>query len=288
VKKILLVGGDSRLSKNFMTKYKHYKNIKIFKTTRKLYKKNSIFLDFLNLSQFKNYKGFDSVVIVGGVVDYQECENNYNYAKKVNCINIPLLAKNFLKMGSHVIFISTNTVFKSKKKIPNERTRTCPGFKYAKMKDIAEKKILVLKKRYKKVTILRLTKNLDRNTSPIKKWVTDLKRNKHITAFKDLYFAPILYEQSSKIIYKIIKNKCYGIVHLSGTRDISYCEFAKLLIKKLGKNSQLLNCLNSTDMNIKLIYNHNITALNMKFTKKKLNFNPIELNKVISYLINKK
>ena len=73
-----------------MTKYKHYKNIKIFKTTRKLCKKNSIFLDFLNLSQFKNYKGFDSVVIVGGVVDYQECENNYNYAKKVNCINIPL------------------------------------------------------------------------------------------------------------------------------------------------------------------------------------------------------
>lgn len=285
MKKILLVGGDSRLAKNFFKRYKFSKSFKIFKTTRRFNKKNCIFLNFSDLSKYDHYEGYSTVIIVGGVVDYNECENKYRYAKKVNCVNIPILAKNFLAKGSHIIYISTNTVFKSKKKIPNEKTKTCPGFKYAKMKDIAEKKLLELKKKYKKLTILRLTKNLDRNTPPINKWVSNLKKNKQITAFKDLYFAPILYEHSSEIIYKIMKNNYYGIFHLSGIKDISYCDFANQLIKKLGKKKKLLNCVNSSDLNIRLVYNHKITALKMKYTEKKLNSRPVELRKVINYLI---
>ena len=285
MKKILLIGGDSRLAKIFFKKYKSKKSFKIIKTSRKLNKKNSIFLNFSDLSKFNDYDGYAAVVILGGVVDYKECEKKYSYAKKINCINIPTLAKNFLIKGSHVIFVSTNTVFKSKKKIPSEKSKTCPGFKYAKMKDIAEKKLLNLKKKYNKVTILRLTKNLNKNTSPIKKWIKDLKKNRQITAFKDLYFAPILYEHSSEIIYKIVKNSYYGIFHLSGVKDISYCDFAYKLIRKLGKKKKLLNCVNSSDLNIKLVYNHKITALKMKYTKKKLNLSPIGLNKIVNYLI---
>ena len=285
MKKILLVGGDSRLAKIFFKKYKYNKNFKIFRTTRRLNKKNFIFLNFSDISKYHHYKGFSTVIIIGGVVDYNECENNFNYAKKVNCSNIPILAKNFLARGSHIIYISTNTVFKSKKKIPDEKSKTCPGFKYAKMKDLAEKKLLKLKKKYKKLTILRLTKNLDRNTSPINKWINDLKKNREITAFKDLYFAPILYEHSSEIVYRIMRNNYYGIFHLSGIKDISYCDFASQLIKKLRKKKKLLNCVNSSDLNIKLVYNHKITALNMKYTEKKLKVRPVELKKVINYLI---
>ena len=285
MKKILLIGGDSRLAKVFFNKYKSNKTFKIQKTTRRPQKKNFIFLNLNDISKFNNYNGYDTVVIIGGVVDYYECEKNYRYAKKVNCSNIPALAKKFLTNGSHVIFISTNTVFKSNKTIPDEKSKTCPGFKYAKMKDIAEKKLLKLKNKYNKITILRLTKNLDKNTSPVNKWISDLKKNKKITAFKDLYFSPILYENSSEAIYKIIKNNYYGIFHLSGIEDISYCNFAKQLIKRLGKKNELLNCLNSHDLKIKLVYNHKITALKMKYTKKKLKLKPIELKKIINYLI---
>lgn len=285
MKKVLLVGGDSRLAIAFYKKYKLNKTFKIYKTTRRKNKKNSIFLNFNNISKFNNYYNFNTVIIIGGVVDYNECEKNYKYAKKINCHNIPNLAKNFLANGSHVIFISTNTVFKSIKKVPDEKSKTCPGFKYAKMKNIAEKKLLKLRSRYNKITILRLTKNLNKNVSPVNRWINDLKKNRKITAFKDLYFAPILYEHSSEIIYKIIKNNFYGIFHLSGAKDISYCDFANLLINKLGKKKELLNCVNSSNLNIKLVYNNKITALKMKYTKKILNFKPIELKEVINYLV---
>ena len=96
MKKILLIGGDSRLAKNFFKKYKDNKSFKIFRTTRRLNKKNYIFLNFSDISKYHNYEGFNIVIIIGGVVDYNECEKNYDYAKKVNCFNIPELAKNFL------------------------------------------------------------------------------------------------------------------------------------------------------------------------------------------------
>ena len=65
-----------------------------------------------------------------------------------------------------------------------------------------------------------------------------------------------------------MRNNYYGIFHLSGIKDISYCDFASQLIKKLRKKKKLLNCVNSSDLNIKLVYNHKITALNMKYTEK--------------------
>lgn len=285
--KILLVGGDSRLAKVFYNMYKNDKTNDIWRTTRnKTKKKKIIYLDLFNISSFDHYCNFNQVVIIGGVVDYNICEKNYKYAKKINCKNIPKLIQNFLKFGSHVVFISTNTVFKFKKKLPNEKSKTCPGFKYAHLKDLAEKKILRLKKKYKSVSILRLTKNLDKKSTPINKWIVNLRKNKPIVAFKDLYFAPILYSDSAIMIRQILKHSQYGIFHLSGEKDLSYCSFAGLLIKKLKKNKKLLSCRSSKDLNYKLIYNHDITALDMKYTKTIFKTKPVKINSVIDYLIN--
>jgi dTDP-4-dehydrorhamnose reductase len=287
MKKILLVGGDSRLAKVFYNMYKKDNTCDIWRTTRnKTKNKKIIYLDLSNISSFDQYSNFKQVVIIGGVVDYNICEKYYNYAKQINCRNIPKLIENFLKFGSHVVFISTNTVFKFKNKLPNEKSKTCPGFKYAYLKDLTEKKILRLKKEYKSISILRLTKNLDKKTTPINKWLINLRKNKSIVAFKDLYFAPILYSDSATMIRQILKRKKYGIFHLSGEKDLSYCFFAELLIEKLNKNKNLLSCKLSKDLNYKLIYNHDITALDMKYTKVILKTKPIKINSVIDYLIN--
>jgi dTDP-4-dehydrorhamnose reductase len=287
MKKILLVGGDSRLAKVFYNMYKNDNTCDIWRTTRnKIKNKKIIYLDLSNISSFNQYSNFKQVVIIGGVVDYNICEKHYNYAKQINCRNIPKLIENFLKFGSHVVFISTNTVFKFKNKLPNEKSKTCPGFKYAYLKDLTEKKIFRLKKEYKSISILRLTKNLDKKTTPINKWLINLRKNKSIVAFKDLYFAPILYSDSAAMIRQILKRKKYGIFHLSGEKDLSYCFFAELLIEKLKKNKNLLSCKLSKDLNYKLIYNHDITALDMKYTKVILKTKPIKINSVIDYLIN--
>tara|TARA_X000000950_G_scaffold286385_1_gene395118 strand:- start:698 stop:1564 length:867 start_codon:yes stop_codon:yes gene_type:complete len=283
MKKILLVGADSRLSQEFINRYSN--KYKIFGTSRRGDSK-FIFLDLINIKNLKKIPYVDFVIFIGGAISYDVCENNFSYAKKINCINIPILAERFLKLKSHVIFVSTNTVFKSSKTIPGENTKTSPGFKYAILKDIAEKKFLKLKNKYKKqISILRLTKNINKKTEPFNSWIKNLKKNKNITAFKDLYFAPILYSDSAKILNKIIENKAIGVFHLSGEKDINYCDFAKKLILRSKKKITFVNCQNSNDLKIKLVYNHHITALKMRYTFKKLGVKPVKLSKIINYIL---
>jgi len=280
MEKILIIGGDSRLGKIFYNNYK--KKYKIYRTSRK--KKFNYFLDLKKVKNFQNKIKFDYVLFIAGIVDYQECEKNFYEAKKVNCINIPFLAKKFLKQGSHVIFISTNTVFKSKKKKPKEIDKTNPSFNYSKLKDMTEKKLLILKKNFPKISILRLTKNIDKNTKPFDNWIKILKKTGKINAFQDLYFAPILFEDSAKIIHHTISKNLYGIFHLSGKKDMNYCQFAKLLLKKFNRSNKYLRCVTSKSMNVNLVYNHQITSLDMKYTTRKTTMKPIHVSKIINYL----
>lgn len=280
MKKILLIGGDSRLGKIFYNNYN--KLYKIYRTSRK--KKIDYYLDLKKVKNFENTTKFDYVLFIAGIVDYQECEKNFDEAKKINLNNIPFLAKKFLNQGSHVIFISTNTVFKSKKKKPREKDKTNPSFNYSKLKDMTEKKLLIFKKNFPKISILRLTKNIDKNTKPFDDWIKILKNSGKINCFKDLYFAPILFEDSAKIIHKIVSKNLYGIFHLSGKKDLNYCQFAKLLLKKLKMSNKYLKCVTSKTMNVNLVYNHHITSLDMKYTTRKTSIKSIHVSKIINYL----
>lgn len=284
-KKVLIVGGDSRLAKVLKSKLKDDYNV--YETTRRIKKtKKSFFLNFENIKNFKTNIFFDFVLIVGGVTDYKICNDNYRYAYKVNCINIPEIAKYFFKKKSFIVFVSTNTVFKYKKKIPDEDDLPNPAFNYAKLKLITEKKIRNIAKKYRllnRFSILRLTKNVDKKTSPFDVWIKSFKKDKRINAFDDLYFSPILFEDSASVIMKIIKKKLGGIFHISGEKDLNYYSFAKALEKKFHKK-KIVYKVNSKDMGVKLIYNHFITSLNMKKTSKQLNYKPIKINSILNYL----
>ena len=69
------------------------------------------------------------------------------------------------------------------------------------------------------------------------------KSNEKFFALEDLYFAPITFLDSSKIILEIIKKNLFGVFHLSGQNDINYSDFAIGLLKYLNLNTLLLNCL---------------------------------------------
>jgi len=284
-KKVLVVGGDSRLGKVLKKKLK--KNFIIYETTRRRKKsKKSIFLDLEKIKNFNPDTFFDFVLIIGGVTDYKICNENYKYAYKVNCKNIPEIAKYFLKKGSFLVFVSTNTVFKYTKKIQDKFNKQNLVFNYSKLKFITEKKIFEITKKYKlskNFSILRLSKNVDRNTPPFNQWIKLLKQNKKFNAFEDLFFAPVLFEDSASVLNKIILKKLNGVFHLSGEKDHNYYSFAKALQKKF-KKINLVSKINSKDIGVKLIYNHFITSLKMRRTTNLLKYKPIKLNKVINYL----
>ena len=173
------------------------------------------------------------------------------------------------------------------KKIPSEFDIHNPGFPYASLKSITEKKIETIvnsTNSSKLVSIVRLTKNVCENTSPFNSWIKKINKNEKFLAFDDLYFAPITFLDSSKIILEIIKKNLFGVFHLSGQNDVNYSDFAIGLLKYLNLNTDLCQKKRSLEVGIKLKYNHHITALNMSFTKKLTRIEPVKLEAVFSYL----
>ena len=282
--KVLIVGGDSRLSK-FIEKNFVNSNTQYIKTSRKN-TSNSIHLDFNFINEFKIPTNLSHAIIVGGVTSYDDCENNYEYACKINCKNIPQLVSQLLKNDIFVLYISTNTVFKYNS-LPKENDKPSPGFSYANLKYISEQKITSIASdisRTNKLSILRLTKNVCNNTSPFNNWLNCINEKKKFNAFNDLYFAPITFENSSKAILSIINNNYSGIFHLSGEKDLSYSDFANGFLDFLNLDKNLCKNLKSTEIGVKLLYNHPITALDMSYTEKKLNIQKIKLSEIYTYL----
>jgi hypothetical protein len=94
---------------------------------------------------------------------------------------------------------------------------------------------LSYKKRFNnKISVVRISKNIDISKYPFDYWIKNIRKKKSILALNDLYFAPILYENSAFLLKKIIDKNYSGVFHLSGVKDITYAEFAKKFLLKLS------------------------------------------------------
>lgn len=288
---ILVVGGDSRLSRELIPRLV-LKGNTVYATTRRsgrvsLAGERSVFLDLADIGSFTIPPEVEQMVVVGGVVDYGECTNQPGYACRVNCENIPALAGRLLERGGYVCFISTNTVFKFKEGLPDENSVRCPGFSYAQIKAQAEERLETLADRLNarnRLGILRLTKNVGRDTSPFGEWLKRLSAREVIRPFSDLYFAPVRFSDSAYAIEKVLERAAGGVFHLSGERDIDYAEFARGLCRHLGLPETLILGMRSTEAGVKLTYNHPITALGMLITEKVLGLKPVPLRQVYDLL----
>ena len=283
-KKILIIGGDSRLGKVLRSELKK-KNIYYEFTSRRNRSKN--FLNLTNIKNFKINKKFTDCIILAGVTNYNLCENNKTYSRHINCKNVSEICKKVLKAKVFLCYVSTNTVINSKKIKPHEKTKPNANFEYAKQKLFVEKKILKYAKKNKLqnlLSILRLTKNVSNDTEPFKSWIHNIKNNNKIPAFDDLYFSPILFESSAKALIKIIKKQKNGIFHLSNELNLNYYQFAKKMFRFLNISQDNLIRTNSKKMNVKLIFKSKQSALSMKYTKKNLKQNYINIKQIFLYI----
>ena len=288
---VLIVGGDSRLA-TYLHESLRNRQIGFVRTTRRDGKlsDNQMFLDFEHITVFRTPKDVTAAVIIGGVTDYGICESNFSYANFINCVQIPSLVGHLLNDGVYVCYISTNVVFTSPDRLPTEYETHNPSFRYASLKSKAEHQILTQALRVKQSTslsILRLTKNVGHSTSPFDSWVEAVSAGQAITAFDDLFFAPILFSNSAEAICDIICRKLSGIFHLSGESDISYADFAKGLISTANLNPNLVKRVCSKDVGVSLIYSHPITGLDMKLTSRILGLEPVAVNDVYKYLVSR-
>ena len=83
---LLIIGGDSRLSKRILENY-----VIKYSTSRSLYKRNKLFLDLSDTNSFEIPKDVDKCLIIGGPVSYAQANENRKTVRDIHEFQIPLL-----------------------------------------------------------------------------------------------------------------------------------------------------------------------------------------------------
>lgn len=99
-------------------------------------KEAGVHLDFEDLSRFdySDLKKDDYIIFLMAISSPDQCNNNYDYAYKVNVTNTKIFIHRCLEKGCKVLFFSSDVVYGNRAGKHNENSRLEPFGNYGKMK----------------------------------------------------------------------------------------------------------------------------------------------------------
>lgn len=151
------------------------------------------------------------------------------------------LARHFLSLGAHVVFLSSNAVFDGTEEAPNEDARLSPTSLYGQLKAETEEALEAIAQMYPgALSIVRLSKVLSKRLPLVADWLSSLQAGKAITAFSDRTLSPISLEYAVNGLVWCGADNIQGRFHLSGDVELSYHAFGKALARTLGADNRLV------------------------------------------------
>jgi len=273
----LVVGGDSLVGGGLMRALRRRGHTAFASTRRRdTLDAQRVYLDFESEEPFRVPAGIDYVYIVAAATNYERCEKD-PLAYRINVELIPRLVASLLEQGVFVTFISTNSVFGGERPWPQEDDPHAPGIAYAQQKDEAEKVIRAGASRIgaeDRLNIVRLTKILDRETSPLPAWFSAWARGEVIQPFSDLTFAPMSVRFVGEALATIGEKRVSGNLHLSGAENVSYVDLAESLASRMGLASDLINPTTAVAKGIHIPFKPRYSGLGMSRTTRLTGINP--------------
>lgn len=288
MKAFLVVGGDSLVGGSLLRALEK-RGHDVYGSTRRRDSINErrVHLDFEDASGFVAPADVGYAYIVAAATNYDRCERD-PLARKINVELIPQLIQFLLKQGIFVSFVSTNSVFGGERPWPNEDDPHAPGIAYARQKAEAEVAIKYLTNELganDRLAIIRLTKILDCNTSPLPAWFSAWTRGEVIHPFSDLIFAPMSVQFVGEALATIGKKRVAGDLHLSGAENVSYVDFASALMTRLGIDERLVAPTTAVERGVHIPFKPTYSGLGMKRTTALTGIRPQTLLEVVDDLI---
>ncbi len=284
----LVVGGDSLVGTGLFRALEK-RGYLAFQTTRRRDQLDArrVYLDFESEDVFNPPPAVDYAFIVAAATNYDRCEKD-PLAQYINEELIPRFVASLLEQGIFVTFISTNSVFGGERPWPHEEAPHEPGIAYARQKAEAEKTIraaAVMLGAADRLNIVRLTKILDRSTSPLPNWFEAWSRLETIYPFSDLIFAPMSVSFVGDTLTTIGEKRIPGDLHLSGAENVSYVDLAHSIAERQGVDASLIAPTTSEEKGIHIPFKPRYSGLGMSRTTTLTGLAPQRLVDVASDLV---
>ena len=214
-------------------------------------------------------------------VDY--CEEKPMIADKLHVNTTKIIANTSAELNSKLLFLSTDAVFEgqiNKKYLETDIPSPVNHYGLTKLK--AEK--IVLESSSNNV-VLRTAVIYGKNSkSRFTNWIVSyLKENKQVDPFIDQYNSPTLVDDLSMAIIQILKDGVSGLYHATGPTCVNRYDFALMLAKEFGLNSNLIKPVTSLEKK-QLAPRPNSTCLDSSKLEQTLNFKFRDLQSGISFI----
>ncbi|MBO4223588.1 sugar nucleotide-binding protein [Bradyrhizobium neotropicale] len=284
----LVVGADSLVGGGLVAAL-HRRGHTTYASTRRRDTLNNkrVYLDFESDEPFRAPEGVNYAFLVAAATNYDRCEKD-PLARVINVELIPRVVASLLQQGLFVTFISTNSVFGGDRPWPHEDDLHAPGIAYARQKSEGEDAVRAHAERLgakDRLNIVRLTKIMGPETSPLPAWFAAWKRGEPVEPFTDLVFAPISVQFVGEALATIGEKRIPGNLHLSAAANVNYVEFASALARRLGVDPTLIRPSTAVDKGVNIPFKPRFSGLGMARTTSLGGIQPQRLEQLIDDLI---
>lgn len=193
----------------------------------------------------------DAVIHTAAAVNVDECEENPEWAYKLNDEVTKDIAGICASLGVKMVYISTDAVFDGEsEKLYTETDKVNPLNIYAKTKLGGEKHVLEQPE-----NLVFRTNIYGQNIQDKKsfgEWIVSaLEEGKTLNMFEDIDFSPILVTDLAEVIYEALRENLCGLYHVCATGCISKYDFGVKLQEVFGLNEGNIQRSTSENMHFK-------------------------------------
>ena len=183
-----------------------------------------------------NIKKCSHAVILLGETNPDTCLKKANISEDINVSSIKNILEELYANKITPVFASTEAVFDGEIGDYKESDATNPLMLYAKQKYEIEKNI---RNKFSKYIILRISKVYgyeENNGNILYSWFQQITRgDSNIKCASDFISSPVLVDDVSELILKLIKNNHHGVYHVGGPHAMSRFDMFNALLNEVKK-----------------------------------------------------